>query len=277
MKETPKISIVTVTYNCKDTVEKTIQNVLKQTYPNIEYIVIDGNSTDGTKEIIERYADRLAYWVSEPDKGIFDAMNKAIRIATGEWILFLNSGDYFIKPTIIDEVFKWYNDNGETLIAGGTRNYIKEGYIDCMYKASDKDVWDRPVFRHQGTFARLSIHKKYLFPTEFRIAGDYYVFMQMMLNDESFVVYDGVISLFENEMGASTRLDSFTKLWNERLMAMKMLGASESKIKETIRKRNKMAFLRKIMSVVSLFPFIYNAYRRREYTLQPLEITLKDI
>lgn len=234
-------------------------------------------ATDGTKEIIERYADRLAYWVSEPDKGIFDAMNKAIRIATGEWILFLNSGDYFIKPTIIDEVFKWYNDNGETLIAGGTRNYIKEGYIDCMYKASDKDVWDRPVFRHQGTFARLSIHKKYLFPTEFRIAGDYYVFMQMMLNDEPFVVYDGVISLFENEMGASTRLDSFTKLWNERLMTMKMLGASESKIKEAIRKRNKMAFLRKIMSVVSLFPFIYNAYRRRKYTIQPLEITLKDI
>ena len=74
MKENPKISIVTVTYNCKDTVEKTIQNVLKQTYPNIEYIVIDGNSTDGTKEIIERYADRLAYWVSEPDKGIFDAI-----------------------------------------------------------------------------------------------------------------------------------------------------------------------------------------------------------
>ena len=129
MKETTKISIVTVTYNCKDTVEKTIQNVLKQTYPNIEYIVIDGNSTDGTKEIIERYADRLAYWVSEPDKGIFDAMNKAIRIATGEWILFLNSGDYFIKPTIIDEVFKWYNDNGETLIAGGTRNYIKEDIL----------------------------------------------------------------------------------------------------------------------------------------------------
>ena len=260
-----------------DTIEKTIQNVLKQTYSNIEYIVIDGNSTDGTKEIIERYADRLAYWVSEPDKGIFDAMNKAIGIATGEWILFLNSGDYFIKPTIIDEVFEWYNDNGETLIAGGTRNYIKEGYIDCMFKASDKDVWDRPVFRHQGTFARLSIHKKYLFPTEFRIAGDYYVFMQMMLNNEPFVVYDGVISLFENEMGASTRLDSFTKLWNERLMTMRMLGASEGKIMEAIRKRNKMTFLRKIMSIVSLFPCIYNTYRRRKYTLQPLEITLKDI
>ena len=89
MKQNPKISIVTVVYNCMDTIEKTIQNVLKQTYPNIEYIVIDGNSTDGTKEIIERYADRLAYWVSEPDKGIFDAMNKAIGIATGEWILFL--------------------------------------------------------------------------------------------------------------------------------------------------------------------------------------------
>ena len=108
MKETPKISIVTVTYNCKDTVEKTIQNVLKQTYPNIEYIVIDGNSTDGTKEIIERYADRLAYWVSEPDKGIYDAMNKGIKAATGDWILFRNSGDYFFEPSTVEKVFDWY-------------------------------------------------------------------------------------------------------------------------------------------------------------------------
>ena len=103
--KTPKVSIVTVTYNCADIVEKTICNVLKQTYPNIEYIVIDGNSTDGTREIVERYADRLAYHVSEPDKGIFDAMNKGIIAATGEWILFMNAGDFFFKPTTVADVF----------------------------------------------------------------------------------------------------------------------------------------------------------------------------
>lgn len=93
--EEVKISVITVCYNAVDTLEKTIQSVLEQTYHNIEYIIIDGGSTDGTVEIIHRYVDYLAYWVSEPDRGIYDAMNKGIERATGEWVNFMNAGDYF--------------------------------------------------------------------------------------------------------------------------------------------------------------------------------------
>ena len=84
-----RISIVTVVYNGASTLEQTILSVLGQTYPHIEYIIIDGGSKDGTVDIIKKYQDRIAYWVSEPDEGIYDAMNKGIRHASGDWIYFL--------------------------------------------------------------------------------------------------------------------------------------------------------------------------------------------
>ena len=91
-----RITIITVCYNRKATIEKAIKSVLEQSYDNIEYIIIDGNSTDGSKDVIEKYQDKLTYWVSEPDSGIYNAMNKGINIATGEYLLFLNSGDLLI-------------------------------------------------------------------------------------------------------------------------------------------------------------------------------------
>ena len=101
-----KISVVTVCYNAADTIEKTMLSVLNQTYHDIEYIIIDGGSTDGTVEIIRKYADRIAYWVSEPDKGIYDAMNKGIKVATGEWINFMNAGDEFVDEGVIEKLFQ---------------------------------------------------------------------------------------------------------------------------------------------------------------------------
>ena len=99
------ISIVTVSYNAVLTIEQTILSVINQTYPNVEYIIIDGGSTDGTVDIIKKYEDKIAYWVSEPDKGIYDAMNKGVVVATGEWINFMNAGDIFTDGDVIDKLF----------------------------------------------------------------------------------------------------------------------------------------------------------------------------
>ena len=103
------ISIVTVSYNAVLTIEQTILSVINQTYPNVEYIIIDGGSTDGTVDIIKKYANKIAYWVSEPDKGIYDAMNKGGLKATGDFIQFLNAGDWFENEYVIEKIFKdWY-------------------------------------------------------------------------------------------------------------------------------------------------------------------------
>lgn len=100
----PLISVITVSYNAVLTIEQTILSVINQTYLNIEYIIIDGGSTDGTVNVIKKYADKIAYWVSESDKGIYDAMNKGIAYSHGEYCNFINAGDKFCSSSILKQV-----------------------------------------------------------------------------------------------------------------------------------------------------------------------------
>lgn len=99
-----KISIITVTYNASTTLEATMLSVFNQTYSCVEYIIIDGGSTDDTINIIGKYANKLSYWVSEPDKGIYDAMNKALKIATGDFLIFMGADDLFYTNDVIQNV-----------------------------------------------------------------------------------------------------------------------------------------------------------------------------
>ena len=99
MGNNPKISIITVSFNAVKVIEETIVSVINQTYTNVEYIIIDGGSTDGTVDIIKEYADKISYWVSESDKGIYDAMNKGGIKALGDFLYFLNAGDSFYNKS----------------------------------------------------------------------------------------------------------------------------------------------------------------------------------
>jgi len=185
-----KISIITVVYNSVSTLEQTILSVINQTYENIEYIIIDGGSTDGTLNIIKKYQDIINYWISEPDKGIYDAMNKGIERASGEWIQFLNSGDVFVSTEVLESVFK--NDISDNIgILYGDSTETKK-YCDMTHYA-DRDINSlsfSPIYRHNASFVRLKIHKKYLFDItkkkELGYALDYEQIYRMYRNDERF-------------------------------------------------------------------------------------------
>lgn len=105
MSANPKLSVITIVYNNVAAIERTMLSVLNQTYKNMEYILIDGASTDGTIDVINLYKDRLAQFISAPDKGIYDAMNKGLALATGDYVLFMNSGDEIYSPETVAAVF----------------------------------------------------------------------------------------------------------------------------------------------------------------------------
>lgn len=174
----PRITVVTVTYNPGLLLEKTIQSVIGQDYPNIEYLIIDGGSRDGTVEMIKKYEKNLAYWVSEPDRGIYDAMNKGIRQASGEWINFMNAGDLFASldtvSTFIEKVQK------DTEIAYGASFLVhpitKEKTYHPVHALEALYTPEMP-FIHQSVFIRSNIMKRYGYREDYVYASDFDFFL----------------------------------------------------------------------------------------------------
>lgn len=192
--QTIKVTVVTVTYNAKDVVEETILSVINQSYENIEYIVIDGGSTDGTVDIIKQYEDKIDYWISEPDEGIYFAMNKAIEKATGVWINFMNAGDRFYSEHDLTRVFTeqnvseydfvygdWYRTNGEKY------HLIKTRPLNTM--------WKRICFSHQSLFSRTSLMKKKPFDHSYNIVSDYENYFSRYMEGYSFFKVDFPIAI----------------------------------------------------------------------------------
>jgi glycosyltransferase involved in cell wall biosynthesis len=165
---------LTVVYNGAKHLEDTIRSVINQIYPNVEYIIIDGGSTDGTIDIIKKYEDYIDYWVSEPDKGIYDAMNKGINISFGEWLNMLNSGDSYYNFMVIENIFLKEIDMDIYGIAGNWVCDYKGNiilYLTNPYKILEKPGWH---INHQAFFYRKITHKILgLYSIDYRIASDH--------------------------------------------------------------------------------------------------------
>ena len=190
----PKVTIVTVTYNAEEYLEQTIKSVIKQDYPNIEYIIIDGASSDRTVEIIKEYQKYISYWTSEPDSGIYDAMNKGIDIATGEWINFMNAGDSFAEPSTISNVINNLDKN--TDIIAGDIYYLENS--KSTYKKSyglDKK-FDGMFCCHQAMFVKTYLMKKYKFNTIYKIVADYDFTLKCAMNNYNFQFVDFAVANF---------------------------------------------------------------------------------
>lgn len=173
----PKISVITVVRNGEQHIEETIQSIVNQTYDNFEYIIIDGKSTDNTLNIIRRYESQITYWISESDKGIYDAMNKGVRASTGDWLLFINADDFLFEPNVLEKAAP---------LLAATKSLVAYGNVRRLYSQGPDQIlgaeWStlkhyciniRMNISHQGTFHSKSLFATRLFDTTFKIAGDY--------------------------------------------------------------------------------------------------------
>lgn len=219
-----KVSVVTVCYNVEDILEDTIKSVVSQTYDDVEYIIIDGASKDGTIDIIKKYSDKIAYWISEPDKGIYDAMNKGILAATGDYIIFMNAGDKFVDTGVLDKVSVYLN--GDAVVTGRWRRCYANGSKKNGLPANlSRFETDMPIC-HQATFVNLQYHKKNLFDTSYRFSADYKFFYNAWRKGERFSIIDVLVSDFIVDQGVSTANISDSILEREKVWKgeRKLLG-----------------------------------------------------
>ena len=176
----PKFSIITVTYQAGKVLEDTIQSVIFQTYRNVEYIIVDGGSTDNTLDIVKKYQDRISIVVSEPDKGLYDAMNKGIRLATGDYICFLNAGDELHEnETLQRMVVTLKGKEIPDVIYGETAIVDEEGHFLHMRRLQAPDVLHWKSFKegmlvcHQAFFARRELALKHPYDLQYRFSADF--------------------------------------------------------------------------------------------------------
>jgi glycosyltransferase involved in cell wall biosynthesis len=196
----PKISIVTVVRNGEKDLENAIKSVVNQTYGNIEYIILDGLSTDGTLDIIKKYENYLGLWKSEKDNGIFDAMNKGLDLATGEWVYFLGCDDVLASPTIIEEIVSEFTQT-DGIYYGNT--YLKKSNQIYTGKVTRWNIALRNI-SHQAIFYPRSVYKQKKYNLDYKLTADHIYNLELYSRyADRFVYMPKLISLY-NDLGMSS-------------------------------------------------------------------------
>ena len=172
----PLVTVITVVFNGADHLEETILSILNQTYDNIEYVLIDGGSTDGTLEIIKKYDTAIDYWISEKDGGIYDAMNKGIKLATGEWINFMNSGDILYTNEVLEKIQTKLN-NFSNLVYGNAEMFSEQHHVTVPNNSSSITInsfmMNMPICHQAMFFRKKAFQQIGLFRTNYKICADH--------------------------------------------------------------------------------------------------------
>lgn len=197
------ITVITVCYNAESEIERTINSVLNQTYNNIEYIIVDGKSTDLTNSIINKYRARVSKIISEPDKGIYDAMNKGIRIANGDWVIMMNAGDIFASDDVIESIFSRNIPSNIEFIYSDMYQKKGNSWLQCPMNFS------KGALNHQCVIYKKKLHDfiGYYIVTSKLIISDYLFFIQV---PENVVMKTDVIIAKYEGGGASSKFPAKT-------------------------------------------------------------------
>lgn len=202
-KNNSLITVITISYNAVDNIESTIQSVLNQTYPFIEYIIIDGGSSDGTTEIIKKYVNNISFWLSEQDKGIYDAMNKGIMMASGDWINFMNAGDAFYNPNTINSLSYYLENKTIGVIYGDVKIIYDQNHVKTKRVKTNNFLKGMP-FCTQSAFVRNKYFSDILFNDKYNVFGDLDYFLSLNKKKVQMKYVKKVIASFDYN-GVSSR------------------------------------------------------------------------
>jgi glycosyltransferase involved in cell wall biosynthesis len=266
----PKISVVTPSFNQGEFLEATITSVTKQSYPNLEYIIIDGGSTDNSVDIIKKYSNELKYWISEPDNGLYDAVQKGFEKSTGEIMCWINSDDmlYPASLKIIADVFmqfpnvSWiqgtptvFDEQGRTVFVKNTRRWSKYDYFagDKEHIQQESTFWRRSLWESAGGFVN----------TKLKLAGDYELWSRFFEHAELFCVQTilgGFRVRIHNQLSVE-RMNEYNKEVSQVLAErMKRLNSEEEKIFKLYRdylNADKAGSLKSFLTGEKQIPFSY--------------------
>lgn len=213
--EKPLITVITVVYNGVEFLEDTIKSVIEQTYDNVEYIIVDGGSTDGTLEVIRKYEGAIDYWVSEPDKGIYDAMNKGIDLASGDWVNFMNCGDHFYSNNTLVKI-PYFSIGSCGLIFG---NKCQNGVVIKARPVSDLKVGEIHAC-HQSMFFSIKVIKRsgIKYDLSYKIYADYDFVARLYKHESDFLFTEEVVSVFQgggvsSEFSWQKRFDKYRSVF----------------------------------------------------------------
>lgn len=199
-----KFSIITVNFNNKEGLRKTIESVIHQTFRDFEFIVIDGGSTDGSTDILKEYDAQIDYWESEPDGGIYQGMNKGIKKATGDYLNFMNSGDCFYAPNVLEEVSCSLSD--ADFIVGKDYHYDDEthrGHTSIQPPRTTMIHFFVATLDHQSSFIKRELFKYSLYDESYRLVSDWIFFTEKIVKEQKQVRFIPVIVCRREEGGLS--------------------------------------------------------------------------
>jgi glycosyltransferase involved in cell wall biosynthesis len=207
----PNLTVITVVFNNVKLIEQTIQSVINQQGSGLEYILIDGGSTDGTIELIQKYNEQLTYWISEPDCGISEAFNKAILLTRNCWINFMNSGDYFLRLDILSFLEKSRNQN--KIISGFCRS---DGFwLPSKILNNQQCITRRAKLSHQATFIEKNLFTQYgVFDTRFQSRMDYHFWMKVLPYEKFFFIKENIA--YYQKVGESNK--NLLRMYKEELI-----------------------------------------------------------
>lgn len=214
MKDNILVSIITVVYNDVETIERTIESVINQSYSNIEYIIVDGGSTDGTIDVIKRHSNEIDSIVSEEDEGIYDAMNKGIKMSSGELIGMINSDDWYEYDSVENIVSTYLEEGrGPMLLHGAERVFRSDGKYDCVYgnMTSMPTLLAMP-FHHPTCFVHRDVYKDIgIYDRSFPVVADYDFAIRFIKSNHKDVYIDRIISNFT--LGGTSSNSVYCEQW----------------------------------------------------------------